>query len=145
MESPASHILRQCFIDLDLGTIPQARSYWPISVSSMPNDGDQAIAIFDVQGRIDAKLMRTGEVIEHPGVMIHVRDIDFLRGADKVFALTTAMDQAIIRRQVTIDDSGTYLVQSVHRPTTSIFLGEEPERQRNLWSINARMSYTKIA
>lgn len=135
-------IVRQYLIDNDLGTLPSAGETWPVFVSNEPNSPNNAITVYNTEGRIDGRSMQTGEQWEHPGVQIRVRATDYRTGHNKAELLILALDEQLYRETISLSGvggaSGTYLLQSVSRTAALAYLGVEPAKgRRHLFTINA--------
>lgn len=105
---------------------------------SMPDDYDQAVCIFNTTGPIFGRRQRDGKQLMHPGVNVFVRTLDDT-GYDLAVTLANALD-ASTRSTIMIDEM-EYLVQSIYRTSPVISLGEEVGKQRQRWSINARVAF----
>lgn len=109
-------------------------------VSSMPDEPDAVVCTYDSDGRLDGRLMRTGEVIEHPRVVIQVRSATFTAGWQKMEAIRALID-SVKRREVTVQVA-TYLVQNISRTSTILALGQEEgtTKRREYFSLNVLMT-----
>ncbi len=117
---------------------------WPIYYESMPDETDNAIAVYSTVGRPDGRLQRSGETIEHPGIQVKVRAAASMVAQIKMSAVADALDQAGPRTLVAITvDATTY-----RRTITSISrggirnMGQVPgPRPRSAYSINGLVSF----
>lgn len=146
MPSPAM-VLRSCFIDLELVSYPLVASQLPpCFVSSMPDEPDVAICLFDMPGRMFGKDARTGKRVAYPGVSIKVRGVDYF-SYDLANSLAVAVDQDMAPIKTTLpqqDGETEHYIQNVIRLTTILSLGEEVGTRRELWSFNTRIAFEQI-
>jgi hypothetical protein len=125
MSSPADRI-RQLLIDLELGS---ASGTWPVFVSFLPAEPDNAICIYDTTGRLGGRLMENGLQIEHSGIQIRVRGDVYPDTWNKANAIAIALDQQI-RRSIAISGENSYILHNASRTGSIIPLGLDPEDQR---------------
>jgi len=133
--SPAD-VIRWLLVSLSLGTDPENGLAWPIHVSSEPDAPDDLIVVYDTAGITNGRIQRSGETVEHKGVMVQVRGTDHPTAWAKAEAVNTALDESVRNSEVTIG-SEVYVVYSVTRHSGPISLGREPSTNRFLFSINA--------
>lgn len=135
--TPNADIIRQLIIDLGLAQA-DPKVEWPIYSSFLPDVPDSSICVYDTAGTLDGRIMRTGEQIEHPGIMIHVRAIDNDTGWRKAKTIAEALD-AQRRVSVVISSEETYVVYNFSRTGAILPLGMEEigSRRRFVFSINA--------
>jgi len=138
--TPPSKIIRQLLIDLDLAAEGTSLD-WSCFYSLFPDTPDSAICVFDTAALPDGRLMKTGERIEHPGIMVEVRAIVYEDAYTKAQAVAAALDSQI-RSSVVLEGEGTYLLHNVSRSGSIIHLGieEEGERRRHSFTINATIT-----
>lgn len=136
-----SDILRKCLIDADMGQYPDDGVQTPIFTTSMPEDGDLAVCVYDTAGRMDrrGRCMR-GPVQDYPGVQLRFRGKTAPEAYDLAKRFQDALE-AIVVRTVNMDDESIYILQGFRRVSTIVYVGEEPERQRQLYSLNGTLSY----
>lgn len=123
--SPAQ-VTRAFLVGVGLGGYPQTMgaAIWPIYVANLPYDVDNAVVIHNTVGLIDGRIMRTGEVTEHPGIQLKVRSTDYEIGWAQAKAMTVAMDAAL-RAQVLMKDLSYRYVQNFNRKSNILELDEE--------------------
>lgn len=134
MSSPAEII---CQLLLDL-TLANDTGDWTVYVSFFPDDPDSAICVYDMVGKKDGRLMKTGEQIEHPGIQIMVRSASYPEGWKKAEGIALALDTQ--RKSVVAADSeNSYIVHNVSRTGNILHAGQEMEgdRRRHLFVVNA--------
>lgn len=144
--SPAD-IIRKLLVDLSVGSLPSlSTTFWPIYVARTPDTPDSVITITDVESVKNGRVMVNGEVQEHHGIQIAVRDPDFRIGYDKAREVAITLDETVYLNLVSMDDStgtgtSTYLVQSASRVGGVISAGKDvATSKRNLFTINAVVS-----
>lgn len=130
MRSPADiiyHLLEGFLSDMD-----------PVFVSFWPDTPDESIAIFDTAGRLDGRIMRTGEQIEHPGIQIQVRGLDYSQTFDRAREIALFLD-SVKKETVAIDSDEVYVLHNVSRTGAIIPVGIETveSRRRYIFTINA--------
>ncbi len=131
--SPAN-IIRELLMDLDSGQ-------WTIFVSFLPGVPDEAICIYDTAGKIDGRLMSTGETIEHPGIQIRVRGRDYEGTWEKVVSIVKILD-SIKRIPVVFSEEEAYIVHSVSRHGAVIPLGIDETDNHRHYHFTANMTVT---
>jgi len=142
--SPAD-IVRYLLIDLSQGTLPSDSDSWPIHVAREPDTPDSVITVFDTSGRLDGRAQVSGEMLEHYGIQVRVRDTNPVEGFAKAQDIAIALDQTAYQDTITIN-SDTYLVHAVSRTGGILGLGKEtPTSKRNLFTINAVVELRQTA
>lgn len=133
---------------------PSANANWPIYIS-FAGDGDDMpdpmIVIYDYKGLIEGRLMLNGETIEHYGIHIRLRSLEYSEGFAKSLQIANLLD-GIARPTVQLG-STIYRIDAVSR-SSIIPLGTDPEagrmirtsgdRRRTQFAINAHLSLTKM-
>lgn len=111
---------------------------WSLFVAFMPDTPDQAICIYDTEGRKDGRLMGSGEMIGHSGIQVLVRCLDYQTGWRKAQAIAVLFD-GVRKDSVDMDSEGVYIIDNVSRtaPVESIGLEEINNRRRQQFVINA--------
>ena len=134
MSSPAD-VIRQLLIDLELGA--EVDGSWPVFVSFLPGAPDNALCVYDTAGRMDGRVMATGEKITHPGVQIVVRGSIYPDSRRKAEDIALAFD-AQQGATIVMDSVDSYILQNVSRSGDIIPLGVEQEgdRRRHLFTVN---------
>lgn len=135
--SSTADIIRNLLVLLDLGE--NDGNNWPIFVGFLPNDPDNAICIYDTAGRLDGRIMRSGEQIVHPGIQVRVRASNYLDAQGKVTTIARVLDA---QYQVTITlGTESYLVQNISRSSDIFSLGvEDSDRRRHSFTVNATVT-----
>lgn len=141
--SPAD-VVAQILIDMDFGSDPEVdddgnSSPWPVSVGDEPEYPDNAITVYDTQGRSDARLMPDGHVAEHYGFQVRVRAAKAADAFAKVAAIKVALAKTVYQRIVTLTDpAASYVVQAITGIGDAIDLGKNtPNDKRSVWTLNA--------
>lgn len=142
MASPAE-LVRMCLVHRGWVTMPDPTMPIPANgstycfVSSLPNEPDQLLYLRDSTGLIFGKRQNDGKVLEHPGIVIIMRSLDF--GRDWAMDLLEAIE-SITHTDITMPDGMIYHVQSVYRTSTLADMGEEVGKRRHSWTANARVA-----
>ncbi len=144
MSAAPADVLRQLLIDLGLGV--EAGNTWPIFVGFL-NDEDQnipanALCVYDTSGKLDGRIMQTGEQVEHPGIQIRIRSLEYPVGFEKAKNITLALDA--VRHVLVTVGADLYLIQNVSRAGAIIPLGVESTEQRRFhFTVNAMLTLTE--
>lgn len=114
---------------------------WPATFNHMPEQPNDAVALYDTQGRMDGRMMRSGTVVEFPGVMVRIRSKTYSAGAQIAFRIIQKID-AILNAIVVVGAAEKqYKIDSVQRTSSLLPLGQEEGGSRELISINGLISY----
>lgn len=141
--SPAD-VIRQMLVDLGFANDGPGAG-WHAYTGFFPNDPVSAFCVYDLQGRKDGRLMKTGEQINHPGIQIMFRGKDYLTTRDHTDAVALALD-AQRKTTVAVESTGVYIVHNVSRTGDIMSLGMEAEgdSRRFLFTINAVLTIEEI-
>lgn len=108
-------------------------------VSKLPDDYDQCIALYDTAG-LNWGRAQSGKRWLSPGLKVLVRALTYGVGYALAQSIADGLD-LIVNQTVIASDMTTHYVKTVTRTGTIISLGEEIFKQRQLFSINARVAY----
>lgn len=111
----------------------------PCYVSKLIDDVDQLVCIMDTVGTLSQRPMRGGKQDRHPGVKVIVRTLDYT-GYALINNIAVAFD-GFTAGTVTTDDGVVHYLQSIYRTTTIVPMSEDIGKQRQLWSLNARVAF----
>jgi hypothetical protein len=132
--------IRQILIEEQFVTDDSTKN-WFCTISYLP-DGqgvrDSIVAITDTEGSKDGRIIRTGEVIIHPGFQIRVRCTDYDLGYSKILAIGKFLD-SLVNRTVSIlsgEKTETLIIVSVSRQSGVMPMGLEPAGRRFHFSLN---------
>ena len=115
-------------------TDPDAVGSWPLSISHLPNNPDNAGAIYDTTGLKDGLLME-GTVIYKYGLQMLIRSFVYGDGRTKANAVASEMES--ITDDSVVIGATTYTLQNISQVGSVLFLGiEQGSKRRNLFSIN---------
>lgn len=107
------------------------------------NSPDKSVIIFDTAGRPDGRIMRTGERIEHPGIMIHVRGLEYFEAWSTANAIALFLD-ARQRESIAIASDEVYVLHNVTRtPIIPVGLETVSDRRRHLITINMTITLSE--
>jgi hypothetical protein len=140
MSSPANIVYQ---VLLDLGRVASS-GQWTAYVSFLPDTPNDAICIYDTAGRIDARLMVSGEQIVHPGIQIRVRGLSYPEVWSKANEIALVLD-GLGRIDVALSSAEVYTLLNVSRTGDIIPVGieEESGRRRHHFTINAVVTIEK--
>lgn len=137
-----SSIIRQLLLDLSLAG--ETNGSWPIFIAMLPDQPNNSLGVYDTSGKIDGRMMRTGEQIEHPGCQILVRANDYEEGMSKAKAIASALDSQM-NQIVELASDRVYKIVSISRPAPILPLGiGDDDRQRFHFSINALLTVRQL-
>lgn len=138
--SPAE-IAAQLLVLLGYGTDSDT---WPVYATNEPSSPDNCITVKDTDGKGEGRVA-TGELQEHQGIQIRVRSADHPTGWAKCTALRNGMATGFYDRTVVIG-ARQYLVHCFANIGRILPLGKDtPATKRSVFTINALISYTKVA
>jgi hypothetical protein len=132
--------IREILIEEHLVT-DDSTTNWFCTISYLP-DGqgirDNIVAITDTEGSKDGRIMRTGEVIIHPGFQIRVRCTDYNLGYSKILAIGSFLDSMVNRTVSVTNDkkTETLTIVSVSKQSGIMPMGLEPAGRRYHFSLN---------
>lgn len=108
-----------------------------LTVALLRDAVDDTTAVFDTAGRLDGRLMETGEVIEHGGIQIQVRGKDYLSTYERAKTIALFLD-AVKKETVAIGSDEAYTLWNVSRTGAIIPVGIETvdDRRRHLFTLN---------
>lgn len=130
-------IFWRLLLDQGLVTDPASDLAWPCYYSGIPDRDtrDNAVCVFNSQGRDQGREHATGERAEFRGVQILVRSAT-PAGYAKAREIALALDD--LQNVVVRISSYAYLVGAVTRTTDVLDLGKGvPAAKRNLYAVNA--------
>lgn len=107
-------VIRQLIINLDLGTDPDDDLAWPVYAAHLPEMPDNAVCVYDTQGRQFGRDHNSGTTLENYGIQILVRCNNVVDGYKKAKNIMLALDNDVARDEVELEDD-TYLVHAVTR------------------------------
>jgi hypothetical protein len=143
MAASPAQVLKAILVQLNLveaGPTP-VNELPPCFVSSMPDDPDNAVCIYDTIGRMFGRdFGAKGRQNVFPRVQIKIRSVDY-SGWSTILGIATALD-ALPATQIMVPDDGLYhYVSNVGRTSQVIALGEEVGKRRQLWAVNCRIVF----
>ena len=143
LEISQAHILRKYIIAQLLMTLPSAGGNWPLFTGHMPDMDADCGCVYSTAGVLDAKLLRSGEVIEKLGAQIMIRSTNYETAFAKMEAIVMTLDAAV---NVNVAVSGNnYTLQNASRKTPIVPLGaEKGTADRLLFSVNFLLTIKKV-
>lgn len=145
MTHSGAQIIRAHMITLGLVSSHDTGS-WRSFYSRMPDEPDNAVCFYDMEPQKQGRIIRTGEVIKKPRVMIQVRSKSFNDGWAKAQELNDAIE-AIKRNEVTVagtdedPDSLYFLLNVLSEQGGASPLGQEDtNKKREYFSLNIKLS-----
>jgi hypothetical protein len=113
-------------------------------VAFFPDVPDEAVSIYDTAGKLDGRMMRTGEQIEHYGVQIQVRGKVYSETFDRARSIALLLDQ-VKKESIAVESSEVYVLHNVSRSGAIIPVGIETvnDRRRHLFTINMTITISQ--
>lgn len=138
--SPA-YILQQYLVSIGLVKMPPVAAgvIWAAFVGSQPDDSDLCVTLYDSTGLMDGRYMNPGSTIDHPGIQIRVRALDYMTAYNMIALITNTLD-VISNVPITLGDGSKFTIKAVNRRGTILSLGEDKERHRQMFVYNATIS-----
>jgi hypothetical protein len=134
-------IVAKCLRDERLLSLPEDQKMWPGYEGFMPDEPDQAIALYDTSGLSTSRSMVTGARADKPGLQIKVRSLERKKAWQRIEAIRVFLNETVKRTEVVIG-SDTYMIHSITQAGTVADLGQEPESRRFAFTLNIRASIT---
>ena len=142
--SPAQ-IIRKLLLDTVLAGEFSAEEFssddfntaWPCYVGSMPDNPNECICVIDTGSLKDGRLLRTGEVIEHPACQIQIRARKFSTGWGKGKLIQDKVD-SVVKATVVMDADTTETIHAISRAQSLLYIGTETSttKRRQLFTLN---------
>lgn len=120
---------------LDASDDPSGAHEWPVFAGGEPGRPDNCITVYETTPVFGAKLMPTGEVMQHYGITVRVRGRTKKIARARAEALRQDFNKSCTDQTVTLDGS-TYLIPSLPRVTLVPVGREAPASQRWLFNLN---------
>jgi hypothetical protein len=132
--SPAE-IIRHLLVDLSLGAL--TGQDWPISIAIAQPLPDAAIILYDTAGKLDGRIMATGEIVTHPGIQIRVRGPAYPIAWGKAKAISDRLS-AVYHSEVAVASDKAYTVISITQEGDIMPLGlvTEGDRTNHNFTVN---------
>lgn len=108
--------------------------FWSSFVSKLPDEPDDAFALYDSRGRSDGRYLNEGDTLEHPGVQLRVRSLSYSRGYEKIKALASILDA--VKRVAIYDGTTLFQLNSITRTTELLSLGADKSEHRRQFTTN---------
>ena len=139
-----AELLRSSLVSAGLGVMRthNPNNDWPVYVSHLADDPDNAICVYDTAGVKDGREMPTGNTLHHPGFQIRVRATDYTTAYGKVRDVQAHLDT--IRQQALVLGGHSYTLVAVSQAGSLIPLGREgDEAQRENFTVNGTLTFTR--
>ncbi len=138
---PPSTILRSALIASIKFTLPSTNGAWPLYVTTEPEKPNQCATLFDTTPVIDGVVQQTGEIMQHYGLQLRIRDPDYSTGWAKA---NDIRDLLPLLKQLTVVISGTsYFLEAAVVTSGVIPLGMDDKR-RELFTLNFLVTVKEI-
>lgn len=116
-------------------------------VGFFPDQPHKALCVFDVDPRDDGRLMRTGRRVQHPGILVQVRALEYQEGYKKAHSIALFFDRWR-NATVTIGTGPTaenHQIQNISRLGGVNSLGVDTEKdRRHYFTVAAFLTYYSV-
>ncbi len=144
IETSIAEIIRTWLVDQQFVTLPSDADDWPCFVDSMNDSPDDALCLYDDDPDKDGRIMKTGEVVLHYGLMIRVRSHTYLPGWQMANEIAEEFDH-IYNEFVAMSSQEQYTLRSLSRRGGVIALGlEEGTKRRFLFEAHYTVTLNEI-
>lgn len=140
-ESPAE-VLRAWMISQGLGSTVGQSQTWPVYAFNRPDSPDEVIVIYNTSAMLDGRYMRSGEVVEHPGIQVYLRGVTDASAWSKGIAIQDALEQ-LKNAAVTIGQN-QYKLSAFSRTSSLTFIGQEEKNKRRQYTINGTVTVERV-
>lgn len=123
----APTVIAELLRKLMVGTNPETNGPWPVFVSQLPLDPDNAISIMDNSVPTQGRLHKTGLTIAPEGFQLRVRSTDYRTGELKILEIKQHFDN--VRRMKLPVEEKLYLIQGIHQLQTPTYMGADPNNR----------------
>jgi len=140
--SPAQ-ITVQALTDDGIMDSPSSGGDWPLYVDHLPKT-KQCAAIRTTAGISDGRIMKTGEVIDHPGIQVRVKGHTYEDANQKCWAIADYFSK-LKYKLVVLSDGFGYTIQAVSRFSPILPLGVEEGTGLYIFSCNFTVTLSQPA
>jgi len=143
IEHSGADVLLTHLINVGVATLPSLVQPWPGTVGIMPTSPDEALTVYDTNGRMDGRYLGSGKTIDHPAFQIRFRSRTARSANKRILKVQGKLD--LVKRSLVTIEGKQYRIQAVRRSTTIFSLGpEEGNPQRYLFTINGFITYSLV-
>lgn len=135
LQHSAADVIRYLMVAQGLGVLPSAGGSWPIYVGTEPETPDNCLTVYNTTPVKDGRYMVSGQVAQHYGVLVRVRGVNQQTIAAKAEEVKAVLTEQVQLATVDVGPS-LYLVQSLSLASGPIYIGAEPEGERELATVN---------
>jgi hypothetical protein len=141
IEHNGAEVLVPYFVYKGVGSVPGTNNPWPIYINFLADQPNEALVIFDTTGSVDGRDMRTGELLEKPGIQVMIRAMTNRNGVSKGRKIIQAIEQ-LYKFSVTLTQpTKQYVIHSLQRTSPVYPLGQEEGGSRLLYTINGLLTF----
>jgi hypothetical protein len=139
----AHYLANNGFGKLNEDTTKVAADWW-IGWKSLPDKGDQFIAVMDTDSKIDFREHKAGEYAEFYGIQILLRSKTDEEVETKGKAIVDHLDSVVVPcRQIVLDGHG-YRLSNFSRRGKFQFVKEEERNKRRVYSLNGFVTLWEV-
>lgn len=138
-------VLAEALVQGGHGVRPSSTSTptWPVFVGHLLNKPDNAVCVYDTNGRSDGRIQRTGRTVRKPGWQVRVRSRTRQVGIVKIKAIQKYLDS--VRKMPIIIGTDRYTIGSVTQTSDILPLGREPGTAvRDSFTLNGTITLKEI-
>jgi len=136
-------IMQKYLVAQELFTLPSDSDDWPLYVTSLPDNDNNAGLVVDNQDVIDGRLMSTGENIKHYAISVIVRASDYETGWLKAKSILT--DFCAVQNITVVVGSNSYQLGAVTKNSGILSLGMEPgTKRRYMFRLNCNITLEEL-
>lgn len=121
-----------------LTTLGDTGGLWPAFVGTLPDKPDDALSFSDTSGIIDGREHRGYRTVEHPGLQIFIRGLNYQTAFAKLSAILDKLD--LVRNVPIVVEGTTYTIIAATRRGTILTLGEDANR-RSRFTANVTVTF----
>lgn len=145
-----SNIVRRWLVLVGMGEEPNVLSptsaTWPVYAENDVDRPDNAIHVYSLEDILQGRAMYDGEYWGRHAFQVRIRGTTLPVAFTKADAVKEKLDKFSYQEAIAMTDpTNSYLIHSISRTSGPICLGNEPNTQRVLYTINASVSLRKVS
>ena len=118
---------------------------WQVFATNEPDEPDQTVTVYDVDGASDGRSMCDGELWNHWGIQVRVRSDEHPDGWLQMNAIRNFFSMNVNQAIVVMDDGSAYIVWCITNIGQILPLGQDkPRTKRSLFTLNCRVPIREV-